>query len=48
LLPDSLGGKDINEIILAGLTIKEIQDIIDNHTYSGLKARLNLSIWRKD
>jgi len=48
LLPDSLGGKDINEIILAGLTIKEIQDIIDNHTYSGLKARLHLSIWRKD
>lgn len=41
-------GKDINEYILSGLTPGYIKDVIDNNTFSGLTAKMNLSRWRKD
>ena len=40
-------GKDINEMILSGMTTDEIKDVIDNNTYSGLQADFILSQWRK-
>lgn len=47
LLPGAFPGKDINEAILSGLTPIQIQKIIDNNTFIGLNAKLNLSMWRK-
>lgn len=47
LLPDTLPGKDINEIIQNGLTIKELYDIIKSHVFSGLRAHVEFKKWKK-
>lgn len=45
--PDSYKYKDINEAVQEGLSIFDIQEIIDQNTYNGLEAELRLSQWRK-
>jgi len=47
LLPEFLPGKDINEIIMNGYSIDELQTIIKNNTFSGLMAKLEFDKWRK-
>jgi len=43
--PDTIKVKDINDMVLEG--IKDIQKIIDNNTYKGLEARLQLASWKR-
>lgn len=45
--PQEIRQKDINEMILAGCTTSQIKRIIDNNTYNGLTAKLQLAGWRK-
>ena len=45
--PDGIRGKDINDMILNGMTTDEIIGVIDTNTYSGLQADFILSQWRK-
>jgi hypothetical protein len=45
--PDHLPYKDINEMILAGLTQKDIMNLVDNNTHKDLQAKLRLSYWKK-
>ena len=40
LFPKSFVWKDINDAVMAGLTKQEIAEIIKEHTYSGIKAKL--------
>ncbi len=47
LFPESVNGKDINEMIQNGLTPDEIKDIIDSNTFSGLIAKLNFIKWKR-
>ena len=47
LWPDSMKHKDINDMIVAGYTKEEIQDIIRNSTFSGAAAQLRFAEWRK-
>ena len=47
LFPDSVKGKDVNEMIQNGLTINEIKDIIDSNTFSGLSAKLKFTHWKR-
>jgi len=47
LWPETVEQKDINDMILSGLTKKQIMSIIDAHTYSGIRAEFELSKWRK-
>lgn len=47
LLPETFKEKDINDAIKNGLTEQELLDIINNHTYSGLRAELEFMNWRK-
>jgi hypothetical protein len=44
--PDDMQ-KDINDMILSGLTKEDIQYIIDSNTFDGLEAELRFSQWRK-
>lgn len=39
--------KDINDMILAGMTSKNILDLIHKSTYHGLQAKLALTRWKK-
>jgi len=45
--PDDIEGKDINDMIMRGMTSEEILGIIDTNVYSGLEANFALSRWRK-
>lgn len=45
--PEYIREKDINDLILAGWSQERIVEIINNHTYSGLSAKLKLTQWRK-
>jgi len=43
---DSVGEKDINDMVLAGRSPQEIQRIIDECACSGLTALARFSQWR--
>lgn len=45
--PEMISEKDINEMILSGFTSGELEDILDNHTYQNLRAKLEFINWRK-
>jgi hypothetical protein len=45
--PETLTQKDINDMVMDGMTKEQIQTIIDEHTYSGLRAEFELNNWRK-
>ena len=46
--PKKLSGKkDINDMILSGMTVNEIEKIISSNTFSGLEAKTNLVYWKK-
>ena len=47
LWPESMKHKDINDMIVAGYTKEQIQDIIRNSTFSGAAAQLRFAQWRK-
>lgn len=47
LFPNSVKEKDINDMILSGKCVDEIQSIISNNTFKGLSAKAKLSEWRK-
>jgi len=44
---NSLKEKDINEMILAGKTVENVVDYIDEHTYGGILAQANFATWDK-
>ena len=47
LFPEAITQKDINEMVLNGYTPIQLAEIIKRNTYSGLKAKLVYSSWKK-
>lgn len=47
LWPQSVNGKDVNEMILNGHESEELKILIDKNSFRGLNAKLNLQTWRK-
>ena len=45
--PEYVYEKDVNEMIMSGLTQDKIKYIISSNTYQGLEARLEFTKWRK-
>ena len=45
--PDDLKHKDINDMIISGLTSEQITDIIHNNTFSGLAATAKLDFYKR-
>ena len=45
--PDTLTHKDINDMIMGGMSKEDIKTLIDDHTYNGLRAEFELNNWRK-
>lgn len=43
--PSSILEKDINDLILAGYTASQIMSLIDQNTFSGLRAKLEYKRW---
>ena len=47
ILPDTIAGKDINNLIECGMTTSEVLKLLVANSYSGLKAKAKLSEFRK-
>ena len=47
LWPDNLEGKDINEMIMNGLSHDEIERIISSNTFKSIEAQLKFNFWKK-
>jgi hypothetical protein len=45
--PDGLPQKDVNDLILSGMSISNVKEIIDRNTFSGLRAELRLNEWKR-
>jgi hypothetical protein len=45
--PNTIKGKDINEMIINGLSNDEIENIISNNTFKGLEAQTKFVFWKK-
>lgn len=45
--PDTIKEKDINEMIISGKTEQDIENIINENSFSGLEANLKFISWRK-
>ena len=45
--PSKLSVKDINDMILSGYSIADVELMIDQNTYEGLAGRLALAEWRR-
>ena len=47
LWPEIIKEKDINDMILSGMSKEELEEIIKNNTFSGAGAKLRFAEWRK-
>lgn len=45
--PSDITEKDINDLIISGMTKNNVMDIIKNNTYSGNLAKLKITQWKK-
>jgi hypothetical protein len=45
--PNTIQGKDINEIILSGKSQDEVEEIISSNTFKGIEAQLKFNMWKK-
>jgi hypothetical protein len=45
--PNTVEGKDINEMIMNGSTKEEIEGIISNNTFKGIEAQMKFNLWKK-
>lgn len=45
--PSTIKGKDINEIILSGKPVSEIEKIISSNTFKDIEAQLKFNFWKK-
>lgn len=45
--PQEIGWKDVNDMVLGGLSVDQIQKLIDDNTFQGLEAKLALTNYKK-
>ena len=45
--PESIEGKDINEMVMSGISPSEISSIISSNTFEGISAKLKFNMWKK-
>ena len=45
--PDCIHSKDINEMVMSGISPDAIEEIISNNTFSGLEAQTRFTFWKR-
>ena len=45
--PDIIKAKDINEMIVSGISVDEIESIISTNSFTGIKAQMRFVSWKK-
>lgn len=45
--PEKIQNKDLNEVVMAGMSLEKLKSMIDRHTSFGMEAQLKLNVWKK-
>jgi hypothetical protein len=45
--PNTVTGKDINEMVMSDLTKEEVESVISTNTFKGIEAQLKFNMWKK-
>ena len=45
--PNTIEEKDINEMVMSGISPDEIERIISSNTFTGLRAQMKFVSWKK-
>jgi hypothetical protein len=45
--PQGLAQKDVNDMVKAGMTVDEVKTLIDENTFSGLRALATINAWKR-
>lgn len=45
--PDTIDAKDINEMVMSGISVDEIETIISSNSFTGLEAQAKFVFWKK-
>ena len=45
--PNTIQAKDVNEMVMSGISIGEIESIISSNTFNGLQAQTKFVFWKK-
>jgi len=45
--PDNIRSKDINDMVVSGMKVSQIQSIISSNTFQGLEALTKFTFWKK-
>jgi hypothetical protein len=45
--PDTIQAKDINEMVMSGISNDEIEKIISSNSFKGLRAQMKFVSWKK-
>ena len=45
--PNTIQSKDVNEMVMSGISVDEIEAIISSNTFSGLEAQTKFVFWKK-
>ena len=45
--PNTIQAKDINEMVMSGISVDEIESIISSNTFTGLEAQAKFVFWKK-
>jgi hypothetical protein len=45
--PESLKYKDINDMVMGGMSTRDVMQLITANTYTNLQAKLKLTQWKK-
>jgi hypothetical protein len=45
--PSTIQGKDINEMVMNGISPDEIERIISSNTFKSIEAQLKFNFWKK-
>ena len=45
--PDTIGAKDINEMVMSRISQDEIESIISSNTFKGLQAQVKFNMWKR-
>jgi len=45
--PNKINAKDINEMVMSGISVDEIESIISSNTFKGLEAQAKFVFWKK-
>ena len=45
--PDNIQGKDINEMVIGGMSLSQIETVISNNTFKNIEAHTKLLFWKR-